>query len=42
LSCNRDGASGDGDGDDAKLELERSQTIMQGASYCDFEYLYED
>ena len=24
-----------------KLKLERSQTIMQGASHCDFKYSYE-
>lgn len=40
LSCNRDGAFCEGY--DAKLKLERSQTIMQGASYCDFKYRYED
>src|SRR5690349_8139519 len=40
LSCNRDGAFCEGY--DAKLKLERSQTIMQGASHCDFKYRYED
>jgi hypothetical protein len=40
LSCNRDGAFCEGY--DAKLKLDRSQTIMQGASYCDFKYRYED
>jgi hypothetical protein len=40
LSCNRDGAFCEGY--DPKLKLERSQTIMQGASHCDFKYRYED
>ena len=40
LSCNRDGAFCEGY--DPKLKLERSQTIMQGASHCDFRYRYED
>jgi L-2-amino-thiazoline-4-carboxylic acid hydrolase len=40
LSCNRDGAFCEGY--DPKLKLERTQTIMQGASYCDFKYRYED
>ena len=39
LSCNRDGAFCEGY--DPKLKLERSQTIMQGASHCDFKYKYE-
>ena len=39
LSCNRDGAFCEGY--DPKLKLERSQTIMQGASHCDFRYTYE-
>jgi len=39
LSCNRDGAFCEGY--DPKLKLERSQTIMQGASHCDFKYTYE-
>ena len=38
LSCNRDGAFCEGY--DPKLKLERSQTIMQGASHCDFRYSY--
>jgi hypothetical protein len=38
LSCNRDGAFCEGY--DPKLRLERSQTIMQGASHCDFKYSY--
>jgi hypothetical protein len=40
LSCNRDGAFCEGY--DPKLKLERSQTIMQGASHCDFKYRYGD
>jgi hypothetical protein len=39
LSCNRDGAFCEGY--DPKLKLARSQTIMQGASHCDFKYTYE-
>ena len=39
LSCNRDGAFCEGY--DPRLKLERSQTIMQGASHCDFKYSYE-
>jgi hypothetical protein len=38
LSCNRDGAFCEGY--DPKLKLERNQTIMQGASHCDFKYTY--
>jgi hypothetical protein len=38
LSCNRDGAFCEGY--DPRLKLERSQTIMQGASHCDFKYTY--
>ena len=40
LSCNRDGAFCEGY--DPKLKLKRSQTIMQGASHCDFKYRYEE
>jgi L-2-amino-thiazoline-4-carboxylic acid hydrolase len=40
LSCNRDGAFCEGY--DPKLRLERTQTIMQGASHCDFKFRYED
>ena len=40
LSCNRDGAFCEGY--DPKLKLERTQTIMQGASHCDFRYRYGD
>ena len=39
LSCNRDGAFCEGY--DPKLKLERTQTIMQGASHCDFRYRYD-
>ena len=39
LSCNRDGAFCEGY--DPKLKLERTQTIMQGASHCDFRYTYK-
>ncbi len=39
LSCNRDGAFCEGY--DPRLKLERTQTIMQGASHCDFRYRYE-
>lgn len=40
LSCNRDGAFCEGY--DPKLKLERSQTIMGGATHCDFRYRYEN
>ncbi|MCW5751113.1 MAG: L-2-amino-thiazoline-4-carboxylic acid hydrolase [Alphaproteobacteria bacterium] len=40
LSCNRDGTFCEGY--DPKLKLTRTQTIMQGASHCDFRYRYED
>ncbi len=36
LSCGRDGAFCDGY--DPKIRLERTQTIMSGASHCDFRY----
>ncbi len=39
LSCNRDGAFCEGY--DPKLKLERTQTLMEGASHCDFRYRYE-
>ena len=39
LSCNRDGAFCEGY--DPKLKLERTQTIMQGAAYCDFRYRFK-
>ena len=38
LSCNRDGAFIEGS--DPKIKFERTQTIMQGASHCDFKYTY--
>ena len=40
LSCNRDGAFCEGY--DPKLKLERTQTIMGGASHCNFRYRYEE
>jgi hypothetical protein len=39
LSCQRDGTFCEGY--DPNLKLARTQTIMQGASHCDFEYTYE-
>jgi hypothetical protein len=39
LSCQRDGTFGEGY--DKNLRLRRTQTIMQGASHCDFDYTYE-
>lgn len=39
LSCQRDGTFCEGY--DARLKLKRTQTIMQGAAHCDFEYTYE-
>jgi len=39
LSCQRDGTFCEGY--DPKLKLTRTQTIMQGASHCDFRYVYE-
>ena len=40
LSCNRDGAFCEGY--HPKLKLERSQTIMGGATHCDFRYTMEE
>ena len=40
LSCQRDGTFCEGY--DKRLKLERTQTLMQGASHCDFSYTYED
>jgi hypothetical protein len=40
LSCQRDGTFCEGY--DPKLKLQRTQTLMQGASHCDFTYTYED
>ena len=39
LSCQRDGTFCEGY--DKRLKLKRTQTIMQGASHCDFDYSYE-
>ena len=39
LSCNRDGAFIEGY--DPELKFERTQTIMQGASHCNFRYSYK-
>ena len=38
LSCQRDGTFCEGY--DPNLKLERTQTIMQGASHCNFRYSY--
>jgi hypothetical protein len=40
LSCQRDGTFCEGY--DERLKLRRTQTIMQGATHCDFEYTYEN
>jgi L-2-amino-thiazoline-4-carboxylic acid hydrolase len=40
LSCQRDGTFCEGY--DARLKLERTQTIMGGASHCDFRYRLEE
>ena len=40
LSCGRDGTFCTGY--DPRIELERSQTIMQGASHCDFRFRWKD
>ena len=39
LSCQRDGTFCEGY--DKRLKLKRTQTIMQGASHCDFDYTFE-
>ncbi|HSC72405.1 MAG TPA: L-2-amino-thiazoline-4-carboxylic acid hydrolase, partial [Candidatus Methylomirabilis sp.] len=39
LSCGRDYALGDGFNPD--LQLTRTQTIMEGAPFCDFRYRLE-
>jgi hypothetical protein len=39
LSCQRDGTFCEGY--DKRLRLKRTQTIMQGASHCDFDYTYD-
>ena len=40
LSCNRDGTFCTGY--DPRIKLERTQTIMGGASHCDFRYRWEE
>ncbi|WP_160121142.1 L-2-amino-thiazoline-4-carboxylic acid hydrolase [Rhodovarius lipocyclicus] len=40
LSCNRDGAFCGGY--DKRLKLTRTQTIMGGASHCDFRYVWDE
>ncbi len=40
LSCNRDGSFCEGY--DPRLKFTRTQTLMQGASHCDFRYCYDD
>jgi hypothetical protein len=40
LSCNRDMVFCEGY--DPRIKLERTQTIMSGASHCDFRYRFED
>ena len=40
LSCNRDGAFCEGY--DPRIKLTRTQTIMGGASHCDFRYRLEE
>ena len=40
LSCNRDGALCEGY--DPRLELSRTQTIMQGATHCNFRYRWSE
>lgn len=40
LSCQRDATFCEGY--DKRLKLTRTQTIMQGASYCDFNYKLVD
>ena len=40
LSCERDGTFCEGY--DKRLKLTRTQTIMGGASHCDFSYRFED
>jgi hypothetical protein len=39
LSCNRDGSFCEGY--DPRIKLTRTQTIMEGASHCDFRYRFE-
>ncbi len=40
LSCQRDGTFCEGY--DPRIKLKRTQTIMQGASHCDFDYTLAD
>ena len=40
LSCQRDGTFCEGY--DPRLKMERTQTIMQGASHCDFRYRWAE
>jgi L-2-amino-thiazoline-4-carboxylic acid hydrolase-like protein len=40
LSCQRDGTFCEGY--DTRLKLKRTQTIMQGASHCDFDYTFDN
>ena len=40
LSCNRDGTFCTGF--NPKIQLDRTQTIMEGASHCDFRYSIDD
>ena len=40
LSCQRDGTFCEGY--DERIKLKRTQTIMQGASHCDFDYTFEE
>ncbi|MCK6450533.1 MAG: L-2-amino-thiazoline-4-carboxylic acid hydrolase [Alphaproteobacteria bacterium] len=40
LSCQRDATFCEGY--DRRLKLKRTQTIMQGAGHCDFDYTYEE
>jgi hypothetical protein len=40
LSCNRDGAFCEGY--DPRLKLQRTQTLMGGATRCDFRYRWSE
>ena len=40
LSCNRDGTFCEGY--DSRIRFVRTQTLMQGASHCDFRYTYDE
>jgi hypothetical protein len=40
LSCQRDGVFCEGY--DEKIKMTRTQTVMQGASHCDFRFRYEE